>query len=83
MSNGFTDLSCLPNPHKFSIMIEKMSRQFEMGYVDTIINYCEENNIEYETVAKLVNPTLKDKLKKEFSESHHLLPKTAKLSKRS
>lgn len=79
MSNTFNELSCLPNPHKFSIMIEQMARSQETGYVDTIINYCEENDIEYETIAKLVNPTLKDKIKKEFSEKHNLLPKTTKL----
>ena len=74
---------CLPNPHKFSIMIEDLSRQFRTDYVDTIVNYCEENDMEYETVAKLLNPTLRDKLRKEFSDKRNMLPKVAKLSKKS
>lgn len=81
MSGSATDY--LPNPHKFSLMIETLSRKFQTDYIDTILNYCEEHDMEYETVAKLLNPTLKDKIKKEYSESRNMLPKVAKLAKKS
>lgn len=69
------------NPHKFSIMIEKLSRENNTDYVDTIINYCEENEMDYDTVAKLLNPTIKDKIRIEFSEKRNMLPRVAKLKK--
>jgi hypothetical protein len=81
-TNQKPTLDSLPNPSKFSIMIEKLSKSTEMGYIETILSYCDENSIEFETVAKLVNPTLKDKLRKEFSEIHNLLPKQPKLKRK-
>ena len=34
-----------------------------MNYIDAIIHYCDENEIELETVPKLISKPLKEKLK--------------------
>ena len=34
-----------------------------LNYIEAIISYCEENEIEFESVPKLLSKTLKEKLK--------------------
>lgn len=49
-------------------------------YIDAIIHYCEKNNLEIETVAKIIkkNPVLKSKLQDE-AEELNIIEKTSKL----
>lgn len=48
---------------KFSMEIERIVLEEKMNYIDAIVHYCESNNIEIESVAKLISNPLKDKLK--------------------
>ena len=49
---------------KFSQIIEEIVKvNKDMNYIDAIIFYCEQNNIEVESVGKLVSKPLKEKLK--------------------
>jgi hypothetical protein len=48
---------------KFSIDIERFVRDNKCNYIDGIIQYCQENEIEIETVSKLMSKPLKEKLK--------------------
>jgi hypothetical protein len=50
---------------KFSLEIENLMKESEgsMNYIECIIHYCNENNIEIETVSKLLSKPLKEKLK--------------------
>lgn len=50
---------------KFSIEIENLVRdsQGHLNYIEAIITFCEENEIEFESVSKLLSKTLKEKLK--------------------
>lgn len=50
-------------PAKFSIEIEKIVSQMSMNYIDAICHYCEINNIEVESVSKLISKSLKERLK--------------------
>jgi hypothetical protein len=50
-------------PHKFSQEIESIVKISKINYIDAIVHYCEENNIEVETISKLVSKPLKEKLK--------------------
>jgi hypothetical protein len=49
-----------------------------MSYLDAILYHAEENNLESETIAKLINISTKNKLREE-AETLHFLPKTSKL----
>lgn len=71
-----------PTQHRFSLMIEELSAKLNVGYVEAVVHYCEKNDIEIETAAKLINPTMRDKLKKEFSEKLGMLPKVPKLKRK-
>ena len=62
----------------FSIIIEKIVKAKQISYIDAIVYYCEKNEMEIESAAKLVTPTIKSKLKVEAQELH-FLPQTSKL----
>jgi hypothetical protein len=50
---------------KFSMEIENLKKisHGTMNYIECIIHFCAENNIEVETVSKLISKPLKEKLK--------------------
>lgn len=50
-------------PIKFSYQIEKIVLQEKMNYIDAILFYCEKENIEIESIPKLMTKPLKEKLK--------------------
>jgi hypothetical protein len=65
---------------KFSIDIERYIRDNKCNYIDGIIQYCQENEIELETVSKLMSKPLKEKLKNNAVELN-FLKKTIKSKK--
>lgn len=48
---------------KFSQEVERIAHDNSMNYIDAIVHYCEKNEIEIESVAKLISKPLKEKLK--------------------
>lgn len=64
--------------NEFSIIIERLSRDKEISIMDAIVYYCEQNEMEVETAAKLINTTIKSKIEAEAINLHYL-PKTSKL----
>jgi len=48
---------------RFSQDVEKVAFENKMNYIDAIIFYCEKNEIEIESVSKLISKPLKEKLK--------------------
>ena len=49
---------------RFSQDVEKLVlNNSDMNYIDAVIHYCEVNEIELESVSKLVSKPLKEKLK--------------------
>ncbi len=48
---------------KFSQEVEKIAYDNSMNYIDAIVHYCESNEIELESVPKLISKPLKEKLK--------------------
>lgn len=49
---------------KFSNDIEILVKEnADMNYIEAVCHYCEENNIEIESITKLISKPLKEKLK--------------------
>jgi len=49
---------------KFSKIIEDIVKQNDnMNYIDAIVFYCEQNNLEVDSISKLISKPLKEKLK--------------------
>ena len=66
------------SPQDFTITIEHIKKSKNMTYMDAIQYYCEQNKIEPETIGKLIQGALKQKLREE-AESLNFLPKTTKI----
>ena len=50
-------------PTKFSMEIETIVAEEKINYIDAICQYCEMNDIEVDSIAKLVSKPLKERLK--------------------
>ena len=66
------------SPQDFTITIEHIKKSKNMTYMDAIQYNCEQNKIEPETIGKLVQGALKQKVREE-AESLNFLPKTTKI----
>lgn len=64
--------------NEFSLHIEQVVKDKRLSYMDAILDYCKENYLDPEDVAKLINKSLKDKLEMDFREANYL-PKQAQL----
>jgi len=60
-------------PSKFAQEIESLVQiNADMNYIDAIIYFCEQNNIDVESVPKLISKPLKEKIKYEAMELNFL-----------
>jgi hypothetical protein len=60
-------------PSRFAQEIESLVHTHEgMNYIDAIIYFCEKNNIDVESVPKLISKPLKEKIKYEAMELNFL-----------
>jgi len=50
-------------PSKFALEIEKIVAEENFNYIDAICHYCEINELEVESVTKLISKSLKERLK--------------------
>ena len=67
------------NSKEFSLQIEKIVQERKgISYMDAILRYCEENELDPGTVAPMITKTLKDKITIE-AQNLNYLPKTGQL----
>jgi len=59
----------------FSLQIEEIVYMKDVSYMDAVVLYCEENEMEVEVAAKLLTQAIKSKIKKE-AEGLNFLPKS-------
>lgn len=64
--------------NEFSLHIEQIVKDKKLSYMDAVLDYCKENFLEPDDVAKLINKALKGKIELDMQELNYL-PKTAKL----
>jgi hypothetical protein len=65
-------------PQDFTLTIESIKTKKKLSYMDALQYYCDLNNVEPETVGKLVQGALKQKVREE-AQALHFLPKTTKI----
>ena len=59
----------------FSYQVECLAKSKDISYMEAVILYCEERELEVEVAAKLISNSLKAKIKLE-AEALHFLPKS-------
>ena len=57
---------------RFAEEIEALVLKTQMNYIDAIVEYCSTNDIEIETVGKLISKPLKEKIKCDAVELNYL-----------
>ena len=57
---------------KFAEDIEALVLRTKMNYIDAIIEYCSENEIEVESVSKLLSKPLKEKVRADATDLNYL-----------
>ena len=58
---------------KFSQEVEKIAvNNVDMNYIDAVLHLCEQNEIEVESVPKLISKPLKEKLKYEAQKLNYM-----------
>ena len=63
---------------QYNIEIEEIVERTSMSYLDAMLYHADENGLESETVAGLINVKPKNKLREE-AEKLNFMPKTSKL----
>jgi len=58
--------------NEFSLYIEEKVFSESIGYMDAVIKYCNEIDIDVEAVANLINQSLKDKIQNEAEEQNYM-----------
>lgn len=66
------------SPNEFSLYIEEKVIREKIGYMDAVIDYCTELDIDIDSISKLVNQSLKDKIQIE-AEENNFMKKRGKL----
>ena len=64
------------NSKKFGLIIEGIVREKKITYLDAVIKYCDENEIDTATVGPLINKSLKEKIQIE-AEKLNLIEKSS------
>ena len=63
------------SPNEFSLYIEEKVLQESISYMDAVIGYCNDIDIDVESVTKLINQSLKDKIQIEAEEGNYMRPR--------
>ncbi len=66
-------------PNKFAMLVEDIVRKKRVSYIDAVVLYCTENQIDPSTTKSMINKNLKEKIAYEAQGLNMLKEKTAKL----
>ena len=66
----------LLNSKKFGLLIEDIVKKKKISYLDAVLDYCETNDIDTNTISSLINKSLKEKIQIE-AENLNLVEKTS------
>ena len=66
-------------PNKFALVIEEIVKTKRISYIDAILEYCKDNEIDPSNTKSMINKTLKEKVAYEAQNLNMLKEKVAKL----
>ena len=59
-------------PKKFSLEIENIAKEKRISHMDAVIDYCYQNNVEPDTVSRLITKGLTEKIEANARELNYL-----------
>ena len=66
----------LMNSKKFALTIEAIVKEKKIPYMDAVLKYCEDNDIDTSSIGPLINKSLKEKIQAE-AEKLNLIEKSS------
>ena len=72
ITDGLVITKRFRSPNEFSLYIEEKVALDKIGYMDAVIKYCDEIDIDVESIAKLINQSLKDKIQIEAEDQNYM-----------
>ena len=67
------------NKAEFNQEIERFVKNTGETYIDAVVHYAEKNNIEVETISKMLNKVIRQKIESEASDLNFLKEKLCRL----
>ena len=67
------------NKLEFNQEIEKLVKETGETYIDAVVHYAEKNEVEIETVSKMLNKVIRQKIESEASDLNFLKEKLCRL----
>ena len=65
----------IETPNKFALIIENMVKEKKISYIDAILEYCKDNEIDPSNTKSMINKNLKEKIAYEAQELNMLKEK--------
>lgn len=78
LSDSFIITKQFKNSTEFSLFIEEEVSRKNISYMDCVLDYCKDNDIDPESLKSLINQSLKDKIRVE-AENLNMIKKQGKL----
>jgi len=72
------ELSSFDSANTFSMIIEQRASEKKITHLEAVLEFCEENSIDPDSIGSLVSKSLKAKLESNFRDLNYL-PKQAQL----
>ena len=63
------------SPNEFSIFIDEMVAKLNISYMEAVINYCNEMDIDVDSIGSLINQKLREKIQVEAEQSNLMKPR--------
>lgn len=63
------------SPNEFGIYIDEMVTRLKIPYMEAVINYCNEVDIDIESVGPLINQKLREKIQIEAEQANLMKPR--------
>jgi hypothetical protein len=79
LSDQFVISKKFNTANEFSLHIETVVLSKKLSYMEAVIAYCEEADIDVESIKTLINKSLKEKIQSEAEELNYLKRKSGKL----
>lgn len=75
LNDSFVITKRFRSPTEFSLYIEERVSKERIGYMDAIIDYCTNSEVDIENIGNLVTSSLKEKLRYEAEEANMMKPR--------
>ena len=63
------------SPTEFSLYIDEQVSGFKITYMDAVINYCNEKEIDIDSIGSLINQKLREKIQMEAEQANMIKPR--------